>query len=393
MMLRLWFCFWSLAFLFAGAAFANAAEIAVDRDAKTTFMPTGEVKSEGRSVRIFIVKRGGDAGAIEGFNPAGGDRLRIEGFGLTDPEAVKALMRQENRDIVLALPGGPSLKILNTAIESLSSASFQLELDRRGLVQTFADDFDAFSWYAEGLSPEKDGHGTWRTHYGWQAPGQEGSRSFPGESEIYADAAFKGTSPAFLGLNPFHISNGTLEIRGEPAPESALPFIWGRRYVSGAITTKFSFSQLYGVFEIRARLPKGRGFWPAFWLLPVDGSWPPEIDVLEVLGHETAKLYLAAHTNAGGEHTASGGDALVPDLSADFHVFTVEWRNDWIRWYLDGVEVKRAATPPDMHKPMYLLANLAIGASWPGQPDASTRFPGVYAIDWIRAYRRAAQGD
>ena len=142
---------------------------------------------------------------------------------------------------------------------------------------------------------------------------------------------------------------------------------------------------------MRARLPKGRGFWPAFWLLPADSTWPPELDVFEVLGHETTKLYTAAHSKAGGEHTATGGDMPVPDLSAEFHQYAVEWRKDEVRWYFDGVEIERTATPADMHKPMYLLANLAIGAGWPGQPDSTTQFPGVYAIDWIRAYRRTTE--
>ena len=191
-----------------------------------------------------------------------------------------------------------------------------------------------------------------------------------------------------LGLDPFHVSNGILEIYADRAPEQALPYIWGRKYVSGIITSKFSFYQRYGVFEIRARLPAGRGFWPAFWLLPVDGSWPPEIDVFEVLGHETARIYASAHSKASNEHTAAGVDVPAMDLSKDFHRYAVEWQKEQIRWYLDGVEIGRTSTPPDMDKPMYLLANLTIGG-WHGEPDSSTHFPGIYAIDYIRAYRRA----
>ncbi len=374
-----------------GAGGSNTVEVIAAHDARNTFGPAGEFKSEIRPARIFVLKKGAPGGVIEGFNAANNDKLRIEGFGLTKPEAVKALMRQENRDTILALPGGPSIRLTDTSIGSIPDASLQLELDRTSLAETFADDFNSFSWYAEGLAPEKDRQGIWRTNYGWQAPGEVGSRSQMGESEIYADAAFKGTAPEVLGLNPFHLANGTLEIWGERAPERVLPFIWGRRYVSGLITSKYSFSQLYGVFEMSARLPKGRGFWPAFWLLPADSTWPPELDVFEVLGHETTKLYTAAHSKAAGEHTATGGDMLVPDLSADFHRYAVEWQKDEIRWYIDGVEIERTETPADMHKPMYLLANLAIGAGWPGQPDSSTQFPGIFAIDWIRAYRRAAE--
>jgi len=355
-------------------------------DVRNVFLSDG-IKRESHPTRIFTVKRGDPGGVIEGFEVAGGNKLRIDGFGLMTTEAVKALMHQQDRDIILALPGGPSIKLLDTQLESLREDNFQLELDRSDLTETFAEDFNSFSWYSEGLSPQKDRHGTWRTHYGWQGPDGEGSRSLPGELQVYSDSAFKGTASETLGLNPFHIKDGALEIWAEPAPERAKPFIWGRRYTSGLITSKYSFSQLYGVFEIRARVPKGRGFWPGFWLLPTDSTWPPEIDALEVLGDETTKLYVSAHSKAEGEHTASGGEAPVPDLSSDFHRYTVEWQKDYIRWYLDGVEIERTATPADMHKPMYLLANLAIGG-WHGAPDSSTRFPGIYTIDYIRAYRR-----
>src|SRR5262249_18631606 len=152
-------------------------------------------------------------------------------------------------------------------------------------------------------------------------------------------------------------------------------------------TSKYSFSQLYGVFEIRAKLPKGKGFFPAFWLLPADSSWPPEIDILELLGHDTATYYGTSHTSETGEHTAVTNKIPQPDLSADFHQFALSWEKDELHWYLDGVEVARVPTPKDMHKPMYMLANLAIGSGWPGYPDASTVFPGVLAIDWIRAYQ------
>ena len=99
-------------------------------------------------------------------------------------------------------------------------------------------------------------------------------------------------------------------------------------------------------------------------------------------------IYASAHTKASNEHTAAGVDVPAMDLSKDFHRYAVEWQKEQIRWYLDGVEIGRTSTPPDMDKPMYLLANLAVGGDWAGEPDSSTHFPGILAIDWIRAYRR-----
>jgi hypothetical protein len=361
-----------------------AVEVLADHDVVNTFGPSGAFR-QGRAARVFLLQKGKAADAIKGFDPANNDKLRLAGFGLTKPESVRALMRDDGADTILDLPGELPVRFTGRTKASIPDTAFQLELDRSGLTETFAEDFHAFSQYDEVTR-----QGRWRTHYGWQEPNQEGSRSLPGELEVYADATFKGAAQDALGLDPFRIASSELEIRAEHAPARALPFIWGRRYVSGLITTKFSFSQLYGVFEIRAKLPKGRGLWPAFWLLPVDGSWPPEIDVFEALGHDCGKLYLAAHTKAEGPHKASGGDAAVPDLCGGYHQYAAEWNEREIRWYLDGVEIKRAATPGDMHKPMYLLANLAVGGAWAGEPD-SKAFPAVYAIEWIRAYRRQAQ--
>ncbi len=370
-----------------GAGGERVIESLNARDVHNVFA-TGGVKSEGRPARIFVIRKGTAGGAIEGFDSARNDKLRIEGFGLTNPAAAKALMREEGSSVILPLPGGPKVKLLNSSIAAVSDASLQLELDRCNLRESFSDDFSSFSWYSEGLSPKDDGKGIWRTNYGWGPPTSEASRSLPGQSQVYADPAFRGTAQDTFGITPFHLVNGTLEIWAEPAPQRIRPFIWGRLYTSGIITTKFSFSQLYGVFEIRARMPAGRGFWPAFWLLPSDGGWPPEIDVFEILGHDTATLYTTAHSQATGTHTAEGSEVPIPDSSSGFHCYAVEWQKDEIRWYFDGVEVARKPAPEDMHKPMYMLANLGVGGSWPGEPVSSTRFPGIFAIDFIRAYRR-----
>ena len=245
----------------------------------------------------------------------------------------------------------------------------------RPLVLTFSDDFNTFRRF--------DGHsGVWRTTYG--DGNQQGldKRSLPnnGELELYVD-------PDVLGLNPFKIRDGVLEISAEPTPPELRPRLNNYRYMSGMITTQPSFFQTYGYFEIRAKLPAGKGLWPAFWLLPEDQSWPPEIDVLEVLGDNTSKLYTTVHY--GKENTSHGIDTSVPDMSAGFHTYAVLWEPDFITWYFDGRQVFRHPTPPDMHKPMFMTANLAVGGNWPGAPAASTRFPATYAIDYVRAYRFA----
>lgn len=162
-------------------------------------------------------------------------------------------------------------------------------------------------------------------------------------------------------------------------------------FYSGRLATHRSFHQTYGYFEVVAKLPRGKGLWPAFWLLPLDMSWPPEIDVMEVLGHEPGVVYQTIHytdtPNAKGEHKKQGMGNKGFDASQDFHRYGVHWTHETITFYLDGRKTASYRTPADMHRPMYMILNLAVGGSWPGDPDATTRFPAVMQVRSVRAWR------
>jgi beta-glucanase (GH16 family) len=315
-------------------------------------------------------------------------KIRLVGFSLSRYSDLRERMTQAGSTLVVDLGGKDRLSILNADAASVRSDAFQLELDRTNLKLTFVDDFNEFSWDPEDNSGMT---GTWRTNYGYVKPSDMDSRTLVSnkELEIYTDPLFRGTAEKPLNLNPFRIDHGVLEIVAQPLPDSLQAYVWGRKYSSGLITTKKSFSQLYGVFEIRARIPKGRGLWPAFWLLPVSGAWPPELDVFEVLGHDTSTLYASWHSLVDGKHLSESGAVNLPDLSLDFHTYAVDWEKDKIQWYFDGNEIFRRPTPEGMHQPMYILLNLGVGGGWPGNPDASTPFPAVYAIDWIRVFHNS----
>lgn len=203
--------------------------------------------------------------------------------------------------------------------------------------------------------------GRWKTAYPW---GRD--RRDLGELQRYIPEAF-----AF--------SDGSLQIIAEPSERE------GYAYTSGLISSHASFAQEFGRFEIRARLPRGQGLWPAFWLLPVEGSWPPEIDVFEALGDDTETVYMTAHWGIGGGHQQRKATFTGPDFAADYHTFAVEWTQRNIAWFVDGIK-RHEVRGKSPRGPMYLLANLAVGGEWPGTPDASTPFPAVFAIDYIRAY-------
>ena len=261
------------------------------------------------------------------------------------------------------------------------------KLDRTGLKQTFADEFNAFSWDEKyyRIGPNS---GTWRTTYrnGW-TPEDQDNRTLPGngEMQVYVDRSFPHNG---AGLHPFEIiDGGVLRITADRASDAVKRESWDLGYTSGVISTWGSFAQRYGVFEIRAKVPKGKALWPAFWLLNAEGGWPPEIDVFEILGQTTTFM----HTGVKGVNRYDGMNTALPgiDLSEDFHVYTVDWGPNNTVLYLDDTEIFRVATPREISKPMYVIANLAVGGNWPGAPDETTVFPAHFDIDWIRVSQRA----
>ena len=169
-------------------------------------------------------------------------------------------------------------------------------------------------------------------------------------------------------------------------------------YTSGMVTTgsrvydpsappKFSFR--YGFAEIRAKLPAGRGLWPAFWLMPDNQTSKPEIDVMEFLGHDPSTIRMTMHYLDEAEERQRVTEALIGiDFSEDWHIFAIDWTPEAVIWYVDGIERFRYDGPyvPDVN--MYLLLNLAVGGDWPGNPDQNTQFPIDYMIDYVRVWVR-----
>ncbi|MBN2617032.1 MAG: family 16 glycosylhydrolase [Spirochaetales bacterium] len=180
----------------------------------------------------------------------------------------------------------------------------------------------------------------------------------------------------------------------------------GSNYTSAKLTTEGKGDWTYGRYEIRAKLPKGQGFWPALWMMPTDyniyGPWPAcgEIDIMEVLGHETNKVYGTLHY--GNPKKSSGTNYVLESgsFSDSYHTFTLDWLPGEIKWYIDGVlyqtqndwysnndEAPEAlAFPAPFDRDFYLQFNLAVGGTWPGNPNSSTKFPQRLEIDWVRVY-------
>jgi beta-glucanase (GH16 family) len=186
-----------------------------------------------------------------------------------------------------------------------------------------------------------------------------------------------------------------------------------KHYTSGRVDTSGKLAPIYGRFEIRARLPSGKGLWPAHWLypqnrdwkmeylmaeavasgkeriIPEDRPWYSEIDIMEFLGHEPKVVYGTLHyyTFDGQKRTSSVTWKGSNDHSKDFHVYALEWEPDMIRWFIDGRQI-HATTSGIPHTPHYLILNTAVGGAWPGNPDATTTFPQFHDIDYVRVYQR-----
>jgi beta-glucanase (GH16 family) len=177
-----------------------------------------------------------------------------------------------------------------------------------------------------------------------------------------------------------------------------------RNYTSARLKTLGKFSQTYGRFEARMKIPRGQGIWPAFWMLGNDidqPGWPDcgEIDIMENIGKEPSVVHGTIH---GPGYSGAGGIGSSfslpgnPSFADDFHIFAVEWEPNVIRFYVDD-HLYATRTPADLPKgakwvydhPFFILLNVAVGGEWPGNPDATSIFPQAMLVDYVRVYEPA----
>jgi beta-glucanase (GH16 family) len=175
-----------------------------------------------------------------------------------------------------------------------------------------------------------------------------------------------------------------------------------RNYTSARLKTQGKFSQAYGRFEARIKIPRGQGIWPAFWMLGSDidkAPWPAcgEIDIMENIGKEPSTVHGTIHGPGYSGENPIGSPYSLPNaekFADDFHVYAVEWEPEAIRFYVDG-HLCATRTPSELPKgtkwvydhPFFLLLNVAVGGGWPGNPDATTVFPQTMLVDYVRVYQ------
>jgi beta-glucanase (GH16 family) len=192
------------------------------------------------------------------------------------------------------------------------------------------------------------------------------------------------------------VSDGTLKITARKEPTS------GKAYSSARLTTKNKGDWKYGRVEVRAKLPSGRGTWPAIWMLSTAntyGGWPKsgEIDIMEHVGFDPGIVHSTVHTGAYNhvKHTQVGKPLEVITAMNDFHVYATEWDENEIRSYVDGnlyftfINEHKTSEEWPFDQPFHLILNLAIGGGWGGQKGVDNSiFPCTMEVDYVRVYQR-----
>lgn len=180
----------------------------------------------------------------------------------------------------------------------------------------------------------------------------------------------------------------------------------GFNYTSARMRTLGKGDWQYGRIEMRAKLPIGKGLWPAFWMLSSEeayGGWAAsgEIDIMEYLGSEPERVLGTLHYGAPWPNNSFSGneyDLASGTFNDGFRVFAIEWEAGEIRWYVDDVHYATQTEwfstngpyPAPFDRRFYILLNLAVGGNLPGSPDSSTEFPQEFVVDYVRAYQAGA---
>ncbi|MGW4464624.1 family 16 glycosylhydrolase [Micromonospora sp. NPDC004704] len=276
-------------------------------------------------------------------------------------------MRIRRTALALALLGASLATLLTAPASGVAQAA-------PGAL-TWSDEFNG----AAGTSP--DG-GKWKFDIGGSGWGNN-------EQQYYTNST----------RNAAHDGNGNMVITARRENPANYQCHYGTcQYTSARLLTADRFTQTYGRYEARLKIPRGQGIWPAFWMLGTGSQgWPGngEIDIMENIGREPNTVYGTLHGPgySGGSAISSAYSLPGGQAFADaFHTFTVDWAPDSVTWYVDGIQYARKTAadlrgnPWVYNHPFFMIMNVAVGGYWPGYPDGSTVLPQQMLIDYVRVY-------
>lgn len=199
--------------------------------------------------------------------------------------------------------------------------------------------------------------------------------------------AYSNEAELYRSANAYVDGSGHLVLRAEK-DTSVNP----EQIYSGMVQSYSSFHFTYGFVEARFKVVAGNGLWPAFWMLASNkGAWPvEEIDIMEQLGHDPNRAYMAIHWPSGGGSQQSGCNYVISNFTTAWHTFGIDWQANSVIWYIDGVQRCSYNTAENIPStPMFMILNFAVGdvGSWPGPIDSSTLFPSDFTIDYVRVWQ------
>jgi beta-glucanase (GH16 family) len=196
-------------------------------------------------------------------------------------------------------------------------------------------------------------------------------------------------------INNASVADGKLTITARKESSN------GMNYSSARLVTRNKMDVLYGRIEVKAKLPTGKGTWPAIWMLPTDfayGGWPKsgEIDIMEHVGYDQNTVHFTTHTEAYyfKINTQKTATRVIPTASTEFHTYRVDWTPYAIRGYFDDVKVFEFANEGKTYKEwpfdkrFHLLLNVAVGGDWGGAQGIDDNiFPQSLVVDYVRYYK------
>lgn len=259
----------------------------------------------------------------------------------------------------LALPVAMSISSSGWSQQDFSNKQ---KLDLTGYHRTFSEDFDQLSVSPWGPATRWIAHTPWNGDFG--------------------EARFADPTPGF----PFSTRNGILTIEARKDKDGN----WQSGLLAGHDLKGNGFAQKYGYFEMRAKLPSGKGVWPAFWLMGTERSrYAVEIDVMEFYGHDPTIFHSVYHVwSMDKVYPTRHVPQMIEldfDLTKDWHTFGVLVDPDTTTFFLDRLPYYQFATPPEFGQPLFPLVNLALGGDW---PIAETPNPSFLYVDYVHIYSK-----
>lgn len=361
-------------------SFGNVTHLR-NSSAKTTFRFVIDVNPlNTNDIKVNYTTRDGTAVAGKDYTVVSGT-LTIPAnqlSGYIDVLVTADSLRQNDQTFTLELSSPQNAKLSTTqATGTIQNLGTYLPVDNTGYTTASSNSGLTLAWSDE-FSGKTLNTGNWIYETGGSGWGNN-------ELEYYTSS-----------LNNSFLTGGYLVIEARKETMSS------NNYTSARIKTEDKMTFTYGRIDIRAKLPKGQGLWPAIWMLGNNISqpgygWPAcgEIDIMELLGQNSQNVYGTVHwgisgqgsTHIGGNYTISTGD-----FSSSFHVFSLQWDTTRLTFLVDDVAYFTANKTDvsgdyPFDKPFFFIMNVAVGGNWPGNPNSSTTFPQRMVVDYVRVFQ------